>query len=65
MSTFLKQIDETYEVDTEEEATKLIEEMKVTFTVTRSSCTYRYKKTEDREFYIVAIRKSFVEDKVV
>jgi len=65
MSAFLKQIDETYEVDNEVEATKLIEEMKEHFTVTRSSCTYKYKKAEDREFYIVTIRKSFVEDKEV
>jgi len=62
MSQFLKQIDEIYEVDTESEATQLIEKVKETFTVTRSSITYKYKKAEDREFFIVTIRKSFVEE---
>lgn len=61
MSVVLKQIDEIYEVDTEGEATKLIEEMKQQFDVTRSSSTYKYKKSEQREFYIVTIRKNFVE----
>ena len=59
MSVFLKQIDEIYEADTEAEAMSLIEEAKKAFTVTRSSITYKYKKSEDREFWVATIRKSF------
>ena len=57
----LKQIDEIYEVDTEREAEELIAKAKEEYDVTKSSTTYKYKKTEQREFYIVAIRKNFVE----
>lgn len=60
MSVFLKQIDEIYEADSEKEAMDLIEEAKKTFTVTRSSITYKYKKSEDREFWVTTVRKSFV-----
>lgn len=61
MAVVLKQIDEIYETDTESEATDLIEKAKKEFEVTRSSVTYKYKKSEQREFYIVTIRKNFVE----
>lgn len=61
MAVVLKQIDEIYEVDTENESTNLIEKMKQEFDITRSSSTYKYKKSEQREFYIVTIRKNFVE----
>ena len=61
MAIMLKQIDEIYEVDTEKEAEDLIAKAKEEFDVTKSSTTYKYKKTEQREFYIVTIRKNFVE----
>ncbi len=61
MAVMLKQIDEIYEVDTEKEAEDLIAKAKEEFDVTKSSTTYKYKKTEQREFYIVTIRKNFVE----
>ena len=60
MAVMLKQIDEIYEVDSENEATELIEKAKQEYDVTKSSVTYKYKKTEDREYYVVTIRKSFV-----
>ena len=61
MAVMLKQIDEIYEVDTEREAEDLIAKAKEEYDVTKSSTTYKYKKTEQREFYIVTIRKNFVE----
>lgn len=61
MAVMLKQIDEIYEVDTEKEAENLITKAKEEYDVTKSSTTYKYKKTEQREFYIVTIRKNFVE----
>lgn len=61
MAVMLKQIDEIYEVDTEKEAEDLIAKVKEEYDVTKSSTTYKYKKTEQREFYIVTIRKNFVE----
>lgn len=61
MAVMLKQIDEIYEVDTEREAEELIAKAKEEYDVTKSSTTYKYKKTEQREFYIVTIRKNFVE----
>lgn len=61
MAVMLKQIDEIYEVDTEKEAEDLIAKAKEEFDVTKSSTTYKYKKIEQREFYIVTIRKNFVE----
>ena len=61
MAVMLKQIDEIYEVDTEKEAEDLIAKAKEEYDVTKSSTTYKYKKTEQREFYIVTIRKKFVE----
>lgn len=60
MAVMLKQIDEIYEVDTEREAAELIEKAKEEFDVTKSSVSYKYKKTEKREYYIVTIRKNFV-----
>lgn len=60
MAIMLKQIDEIYEVDTETEATDLIEKAKAEYDVTKSSVTYKYKKTEQREYYVVTIRKNFV-----
>ena len=61
MAIMLKQIDEIYEVDTEKEAENLIAKAKEEFDVTKSSTTYKYKKTEQSEYYIVTIRKNFVE----
>lgn len=61
MAVMLKQIDEIYEVDSEKEAEDLIAKAKEEYDVTKSSTTYKYKKTEQREFYIVTIRKNFVE----
>lgn len=61
MAIMLKQIDEIYEVDTEKEAENLIVKAKEEFDVTKTSTTYKYKKTEQREYYIVTIRKNFVE----
>jgi len=60
MAIALKQTDEIYEVDTEEEAETLIAREKKEFNVTKSSVTYKFKKSEQREFYIVTVRKSFV-----
>jgi hypothetical protein len=57
----LKQIDEIYEVDTEGEAETLIAEAKAAFDVTRSTITYKFRKKDQHEFYIVTIRKNFVE----
>lgn len=61
MAVMLKQIDEIYEVDSEKEAEDLIAKAKEEFDVTKSSTTYKYKKTEQREYYVVTIRKNFVE----
>lgn len=60
MAIMLKQIDEIYEVDSEQEADELINKAKKDFDVTKSSVTYKYKKSEQREYYIVTIRKNFV-----
>lgn len=60
MAIMLKQIDEIYEVDTEVEAEKVIADAKAEFDVTKSSITYKYKKSEQREYYIVTLRKNFV-----
>lgn len=60
MAVELKQIDEAYEVDSEEEAEVLIASMKKEFNVTKSSVTYKFRKKDAREYYIVTIRKSFV-----
>ena len=45
MAVMLKQIDEIYEVDSEKEAEDLIAKAKEEFDVTKSSTTYKYKKT--------------------
>ena len=60
MAVMLKQIEEVYEVDTEQEAEELINKTKKEFNVIQSSITYKYLKKEQREFYIVKIKKSFV-----
>jgi hypothetical protein len=60
MAINLLQIDEKYEVDTEAEAEKLIADAKEEFDITRSSTTYKFKKSEQREYWIVTIRKNFV-----
>lgn len=60
MAIELRQIDERYEADTEKEAEQLIVDAKAEFDVTRSSITYKFKKSEQREYYIVDIRKNFV-----
>lgn len=64
MAVALKQTDEIYEVDTEQEAETLIAREKKEYNVTKSSITYKFKKSEQREFYIVAIRKSFIVDEL-
>lgn len=61
MAVELKQIDEVYEVDTEKEAEDLIAKAKNEFDITRSSTVYKYKKSEQREYWIVTIRKNFTE----
>lgn len=60
MAIKLIQIDEKYEVDTVAEADKLIADAKAEFDVTRTSITYKFKKTEQREYWIVTLRKNFV-----
>ena len=60
MAVNLLQIDEKYEVDTEAEAEKLIADAKKEFDITRTSTTYRFKKTEQREYWIVTLRKNFL-----
>ena len=60
MAIMLKQIDEIYEVDTEAEAEKVIADAKAEFDVTKSSITYKYKKSEQREYCIVTLRRNFV-----
>lgn len=62
MAVALKQIDEVYEVDTEEEAEILIAKEKKDYNITKSSITYKFKKSESREYYVVTIRKSFLEE---
>lgn len=60
MAVNLLQIDEKYEVDTEQEAEDLIAEAKKEFDITKSSTTYKFKKSEQREYWIVTLRKNFV-----
>lgn len=60
MAVILQQIDEKYEVDTEKEAEELIAEAKAGFDITKSSTTYKFKKSEQREYWIVTLRKNFV-----
>lgn len=60
MAVNLLQIDEKYEVDTEQEAEDLIAEAKREFDITKSSTTYKFKKSEQREYWIVTLRKNFV-----
>lgn len=64
MAIALQQIDEKYEVDTEKEAEELIAEAKAEFDITKSSTTYKFKKSEQREFWIVTLRKNFVEQEL-
>jgi hypothetical protein len=64
MAVILQQIDEKYEVDTEKEAEELIAQAKEEFDITKSSTTYKYKKSEQREYWIVTLRKNFVEQQL-
>lgn len=64
MAVNLLQIDEKYEVDTEKEAEELIAEAKKEFDITKSSTTYKFKKSEQREYWIVTLRKNFVEQDI-
>ncbi len=59
MAVKLIQIDEKYEVDTETEAEKLIADAKAEFDITKTSTTYKFKKSEQREYWIVTLRKNF------
>lgn len=61
MAVELRQIDEVYEVDTEKEAEELISKAKDEFDITKSSTVYKYKKSEQREYWVVTVRKNFVE----
>ena len=60
MAIMLKQIEETYEADAEEEAEELINKAKKDYNVIQSSITYKFLKKEKREYYVVKIKKSFV-----
>lgn len=64
MAVILQQIDEKYEVDTEKEAEELITQAKEEFDITKSSTTYKYKKSEQREYWIVTLRKNFIEQEL-
>lgn len=59
MAVILLQTDEKYEVSTDKEASELIASMKQEFDVTKTSSTYKYVKREERDFYVVTIRKNF------
>ena len=61
MAINLLQIDEKYEVDTEAEAEKLIADAKEEFDITKTSTTYKFKKSEQREYWIVTLRKNFAQ----
>lgn len=62
MAVELKQIDEKYEVDTKQEAEALIADAEKEFDITKSSTVYKFKKSEQREYYIVTLRKNFTEE---
>ena len=62
MAVKLLQTDEKYEVSTDKEAETLIADMKKEYDVTKTSSTYKHLKREDRDFYIVTIRKNFDTD---
>lgn len=57
MSVELKQVTEIYEVSTEKEAEELVSNIKSEYNVIKSSITYKYKKKDDYEYYIVEIKK--------
>lgn len=59
MAVVIKTSQEIYEVDTEFEAEELINELKKDFNITATSVTYKFKKTEQREYYVVKITKTF------
>jgi hypothetical protein len=60
MAVMLKQVTEVFEVDTEDEATELVAKTKEEFNVIKSSITYKFRKKDQREYYIVELKKSFV-----
>ena len=59
MAIELMQVDERYEVDTEEEAERLIGDARREYNITKYSTTYKFKKSEEREYWIVTLRKDF------
>lgn len=67
MSQYLTTISETYRVDSEKEAAKVIEEAKNDnrFTLMKSSTTYKHynetKNREEEEFWVVTLQKKFNE----
>jgi len=61
MAIIMKTAQEIYEVDTENEAQSLIDELKKDFNITATSVTYKFKKTEQREYYVVKVMKTFNE----
>lgn len=61
MAIELMQTDEKYEVDTEQEAEELIKKAKEKYNITKYSTTYKYKKSEEREYWVVTLRKDFSE----
>lgn len=62
MSVKLIQVDERYEVDTDKEAEQLIADAKQEYDITKTSSTYKYLKKDEREFYIVTLRKNFKDE---
>lgn len=59
MAVNLKQVTEIFEVDTEQEATDLVAKTKEEYNVIKSSITYKFRKKDQREYYIVELKKSF------
>ncbi len=59
MAVNLKQVTEVFEVDTEQEATDLVAKTKEEYNVIKSSITYKFRKKDQREYYIVELKKSF------
>ena len=62
MAVMLKQIDEVYIVDGDEEASNLVDKEKEKYNITKTSITFKYKKSEERGYYIVTLRKTFHEE---
>lgn len=61
----LKQVDELYEVDGELEAEALVTDLKQEFDVPSYSMRYKYLKKEDRDFWLVKVRKVFTSSEEV